>query len=88
MRTLLIVGFAIAAMSAPALAESVDEGKIQTGDGGKTWVVKDSVENCSMLHHKPGEETGLTIVGDAEGYDAEEHADKAMREADCAGIVE
>ncbi len=88
MRMLLIACFALAAMSVPALAETVDEGKIHTGDGGKTWVVKDSVENCSMLPHKPGEDTGLTILGDEAGYDSEDAADKAMRDADCAGIVE
>lgn len=79
MRTLLIAAFAIAAMSAPALAAE---------DSDKTWVVKDSVNNCSMLPYKPGEETGLTIMGEEAGYDSNEAADKAMREADCEGIVE
>ncbi|MFD0986364.1 hypothetical protein [Methyloligella solikamskensis] len=78
MRTLMIAGFLIGAVSAPALA----------ADEGNTWIVKDSVENCSLLPHKPGEETGLTIMGDKAGYGSPEGADKAMREADCAGIVE
>lgn len=78
MKRTAVASVLVLAMAVPALAAT------------KFYVVKDTVNNCSVV--EGGTSAGLTPIANAEGYDSEEAASKALDEIrdsdDCAGVVE
>jgi len=54
------------------------------------FVVTDTVGNCSVVDSKPGQSSGLKIVGDKGGYSSSDAASKVLKDMTkkCKGVVE
>jgi len=73
-RLLLLGAFATTALAADA----------------RYFVVTDTVGNCSVVDSKPGQSSGLKIVGDKGGYSSSDAASKVLKDMTkkCKGVVE
>jgi hypothetical protein len=75
----IMTAVALIGLATPALAASA-----------RYYLEIDTVGNCSVVDSKPSEHSGMTILGDKNGYSSKEDAAKALKalpKDKCKGIV-